>query len=351
MYYAYRDPETRKETGLGCDLQAAMDAVVLVNRKRAESPVQTLLSRIEKPSRTWVQHLHWYRDNILPSRKLADSTRYNWKIALGIFEADEDLGGDIDVGRIDRQRVATFLGKCKPRMSVVYRNYLMQIFQHAVAEGLRENNPVSQTIKRQAEVQRTRLTITDYNNIYAKAAPWLQRAMTLALWSLQRRDDLVHMHTDHWKAGKLSVRQQKVARHGTGLLRITPGPKLKAIIIECLNNPDRKDCPYLVHRKPERIFKAKKKTKRTHFMQVKGDLLTREFAAVRDTLKKFSTMPEAQRPTLHEIRALGGDQYRKLGWSDEQIQNLMGHANKNVSPMTKHYLDGHGEHWLDVDAA
>lgn len=345
-YYSYRDPVTKKETGIGTQLDAAIHAVTLINRKRAENPIQTIITRIEQPARTWSQHLSWYEAQILPTKKLAKSSAYNWTLALKIFK--ENLGGDIDVAQIDRQRVATFLGACKPRMSNVYRGYLHTLFKYAVAEGLRNDNPVEQTIKRAAEVQRTRLAMIDYNNIYARAEPWLQRAMDLALWSLQRRDDLVHMTEAHWHAGKLTVRQKKVARHGTGLLRITPGPKLKAALISCLNSNERKDCPYLIHRPPIRKIKSKG---RTHDRQVNGDLLTREFAAVRDTLKKFQSMPAAERPTFHELRSLGGDQYRKLGWPAQQIQDLMGHANKDLSPMTKHYLDGHGERWLEVAAA
>ena len=331
---------------MGSDLEAAITAVLLVNRKRAANPIQTLLTRIENPTRTLGQHLDWYCKEILPARKLAESTRYNWELALKIFKAE--LGDDIDIVQVDRQRIATYLGKCKPRMSNVYRSYLTTIFQHAVAQGLRNDNPVQQTIKREAHVQRQRLSIEQFKAIREKSDPWLQRTMDLALWSLQRRDDLAHLTDDNWKDGILSVRQRKVERHGTGLLRIKPGKNLLGAIVVCLNSEERKRCPYLVHRKHEKTNEAKG---RTHHMQVQADMISRAFAQARDSMKEFKEMPAANRPTFHEIRSLGGDQYRKLGWKDDQIQDLMGHANENVSAMTKHYLDGHGEHWLEVSAA
>jgi integrase len=151
---------------------------------------------------------------------------------------------------------------------------------------------------------------------------------------------------ENWRDGVLYVRQGKVEGHGTGLLKITPGGNLLAAIIACLNAPERDDCPYLVHAVPR---KAGRKAKwRTHPLQLAPDTLTREFKRIGDAQKVFEGMTEEQKPTWHEIRALGGDVYRtELGWSDERVQALMGHT---TAKMTRNYLDGHGERWADVTA-
>lgn len=50
-------------------------------------------------------------------------------------------------------------------------------------------------------------------------------------------------------------------------------------------------------------------------------------------------------PTFHEIRSLGGAPLKEAGWTNEQIQALMGHSNV---AMTEHYLGGHEAPWQAV---
>lgn len=50
-------------------------------------------------------------------------------------------------------------------------------------------------------------------------------------------------------------------------------------------------------------------------------------------------------PTFHEIRSLGGALLKEAGWTNEQIQALMGHSNV---AMTEHYLGGHEAPWQAV---
>ncbi|MEH6814187.1 MAG: hypothetical protein V7677_16760 [Motiliproteus sp.] len=55
-------------------------------------------------------------------------------------------------------------------------------------------------------------------------------------------------------------------------------------------------------------------------------------------------MPANQRPTFHEIRALGAHLYKEQGIDP---QALLGHTD---AKMTDHYLDGHGTQWTRVRA-
>jgi len=48
--------------------------------------------------------------------------------------------------------------------------------------------------------------------------------------------------------------------------------------------------------------------------------------------------------THRRKRRKGGDQYRKAGWEEKQIQALYAHSERE---MTEHYLDGH-EHYIEV---
>ena len=69
-----------------------------------------------------------------------------------------------------------------------------------------------------------------------------------------------------------------------------------------------------------------------------SDMLTREFARVRDTLDTFKQLPAPAKPSFHEIRSLGADLYRRSGRAEADIQRLLGHT---TAAMTAHYLDGH----------
>ena len=330
------------------DLQAAKQAVAIVNSKRAVDPVQRALNRIEQPAKTFEAHLNWFVEEIVETQK-SEKTRYEWKRQCKHIE---NKFGSKPIGDIDRRAITEFLDGFPGRASNQYRSLLRQIFTHAVARGDCEHNPVLGTLARDAEVQRQRLTLEGFKAILAKAQPWFQRAMMLALWSLQRREDLVAMRIEHWSNGKLSVRQKKVEGYGSGRLRITPGPLLQSVLDNCLNSAERTnpesivhECPFLVHRIPE---KRRKATGKEHFGQLLPEALSRAFQEARDRLPMFQSMSEAARPTFHEIRALGGDLYRtEHGWTTEQIQALMGHAS---SKMTREYLDRHGERWHDVVA-
>jgi integrase len=86
---------------------------------------------------------------------------------------------------------------------------------------------------------------------------------------------------------------------------------------------------------------------RDHFGQLAPEMLSREFQRLRDALGLFDSLPALARPSFHEIRALGADEYRRGGWPETQVQALLGHADVE---MTRHYLDRHGERWGDIEA-
>lgn len=347
-YYAFRIPSTKREVYLGSDLDAAKQAVALYLSKNVGDKVTSALNRIERPAATLGEHFNWFADIELPERRtrtgkpMAAKTLYEYRAMLD--HAAAHLGAERAVPEVDRRAIAELLESYPPRMSNRYRSLLSQVFRHAVARGLRIDNPVDATIARKHGVQRRRLDKLSFDAISEAGAPWLKRAMDLALWSLQRREDVVSMRVEHWADSVLSVRQRKVEGYGTGLLRITPGEKLLTAITACLESSEREDCPYLVHRQPVKRIRA---AWRSHPYQLAGETISREFTRLRDELQLYDC-DSAERPTWHEIRALGGDLYREqLGCSDEQVQALMGHS---TVAMTKAYLDRHGERWQNVSA-
>lgn len=355
-FYSYDDPITKKEKGLGSDFHAANAAAHHLNQSRMKEPVQALVQRVEQNKSTWADHLDWFIEEVLKKwrsktgKPMGEDSLYIR--TLYIEKMKEFFGPSANTGTITRARVSEFLEQQTDKQFNRYRGLMENIFRHAISRGFRDDNPVVAIIEKQTQKDRQRLPREAFDKIRTAAEPWLQRAMDLALWSLQRREDLTLLRLEeNWKGGKLYVRQGKVEGHGTGLLAITPGPHLRAAIIACLNAPDRNSCPFLLYRIPKK--KKSKRSKheewREHPYQIDPDVMSREFSRIRDELKLFEHLTYKQRPTLHEIKGLGGDVYRtELKWSNEQIQALMGHT--EVDTTEDFYLSGHGDRWQEVQA-
>jgi integrase len=120
-------------------------------------------------------------------------------------------------------------------------------------------------------------------------------------------------------------------------LKITMGAALREVVGECLRSP--LVSPYLIHYKP----KARRREQidaKDHWTSVTPDYLTKEFSKARDAAHAYDHVPAGERPTFHEIRALGAWLYEQQNFPQEYIQALMGHADEK---MTKHYQEGHDE--------
>lgn len=118
-------------------------------------------------------------------------------------------------------------------------------------------------------------------------------------------------------------------------LEIVMGEAMRAVVKECLASPVV--CPYLIHYSPRARMREQLDAKR-HWNAVTEDYLTKAFTKSRDDSEAYKEMPKAQRPTFHEIRALGAWLYEQQGYPQEYIQALMGHADMK---MTEHYQAGH----------
>jgi hypothetical protein len=149
-YYAFRIPGTKREVYLGSDLKAAKQAVALYLSQNATDNVTRALNRIKRPAATVQEHFNWFADTELPERRtrkgqpLAAKTLYEYRAMLD--HAAAQLGAERAVSEITRRAIAELLESYPPRMSNRYRSLLSQVFRHAVARGLRSDNPVDATI-------------------------------------------------------------------------------------------------------------------------------------------------------------------------------------------------------------
>ncbi|MDO7897091.1 tyrosine-type recombinase/integrase [Pseudomonas citrulli] len=115
------------------------------------------------------------------------------------------------------------------------------------------------------------------------------------------------------------------------------GEALRTVVQECLRSPIAS--PFLIHYKP-RARRREQIEAKAHWTAVTPDYLSKEFTKARDAAHAYDHMPPKQRPTFHEIRALGSWFYEQQKFEESYVQALLGHADPK---MTRHYQDGHGE--------
>jgi|SRR5690625_521575 len=187
--------------------------------------------------------------------------------------------------------------------------------------------------------KRARHTWDGYLAIYEASPQWLKNAQDAALYSLQRRGDLVSINIESQvdiKAKTLRVLQQKSRNYDAPVyLDIAMGDELyKAVMASVWSGIN---CPYLVHRRPLRSTKSEREAK-PHPFAVLPDYLSKAYSKVRDEVGCYNHLPKIQRPGFHSIRALGIWLYHRAGYPDDYVMALAGHATQQ---MKARYIEGH----------
>lgn len=351
-YYRFRNPITGHSTSLGQDQEEAVRATRLLNARveesRATAKAEKIAHRALGPQDTTLAvYLDRFANEILPSKRsrkgkpLSASTLKEYNRMLEVIRTEL---GAYSIRKIDRQRVASFLNAKPATASNRYRALLSLVFKHAIADGLCDDSPVTATLPQTEVVERERLTLEIFLAIKEAAPHWFRNALDLAIQTLQRREDLVEMRFEDIRDGFLYVRQKKTAgRTDAGNVRIRLGAQLRPVIERCR---DDIASPFIVHRRPQKM-RMDYQNQKEHWTKVSKEMLTREFQRLRDQTGLVDHLAPKQRPSFHEVRALGADQYRVAGWPEESIQRLLGHSSKR---MTELYLDRHQERWVDAEA-
>ena len=315
---------------MGSNRSEAIKAANQINSKLTKE--SDLVSKVLGNDRTLGKWMDLFIE-IRQKDNLSDDTMaaYNHKSKI----IKEQLGTRF-ITEISVEDIAQFLNAYPPAQSNAYRSFLKNAFKYAISRGWCKNNPAEATIRKTNEVERKRLKIEEFNLILTKAPKNLQLAMRLALLTLQRRHDIANMQFRHIKEGYLYVIQHKTEKHGEAAhLRIKVTPQLQEVISECR---DRTFSRYLIHQVKNRgTSKAGD--------QVALKYLTDRFRQARNETGLFDDIPTLQRPTFHEIRALGAYLYRKQGINPGP---LLGHSSQKT---TQIYLDRHEIEWTEVTAA
>lgn len=335
--YRWRHPVTGKYFYFGkeCTREQAITTARALNLKF--SPKTTIFDRIVGDASTSLRTVvATHRTEVLGKRKLSEKTQ---SIYSQYLTAIEKKIGDWDVGAVTPRDVAQFLKvACEgDRARQMYRQQLIELFNTAIEEGLRDDNPATATRRPVAERKRGRLTLEGFKQIRVTAPVWVQNAMDLALITLQRREDLVSLRWESDRGHVIRIEQHKTGKR----LEIEVGPELRQILQRCRDNVAS---PFVLHRLPEKARpRHMRAEKRQHHTQILPEQLTRAFERARDASGAYAGVSHP--PSFHEIRSLGIALYRDAGWPKAKVQALAGHEHVE---MTEHYLDGHEAPWERV---
>ncbi|SEG22044.1 phage integrase Arm DNA-binding domain-containing protein [Marinobacterium lutimaris] len=339
-YYRYKHPQTGKFHGMGKDKSAANAAARKLNAMLLKP--NDHVSRVMATDAVLFSVLVTrYRNEYLPTKKLKQTTMDETGYRLN--RLNKDLG-HLQVCDMSIRQLAEYLDDSfKNNAYTKHRGLLSDIFKFGITKGLAESNLAEETLAKAAdEKERLPLSKKWFDQIYANADEWLQVAMDFALISLQRRSDVCAARFEDIEGGYLKLVQQKTEKFGVRAhLRIEIGPSLEKVFKR--SRASGIASPYIIHRRPKRIRESKDTT---HWSQVRPEIFSKEFAKARDKVPEIAKLPAAKRPTVHEIRALGGHLYLEAGFSEEYVQTLMGHS---TAAMTADYTDRHLE-WTTCGA-
>lgn len=334
--FKYRHPVTRAETWMGKDRAKAFSAARKLNALLEADA--DLVARVTGAAKTVKDAVEVFRTDDMPGRGWGERTA-KW-YAVFIARVESDLG-DRDLAGLTVKDCATYIRgvTTSARSRQTYRLVLGWVLACAVEEGWIDSNPALQTRKFTHTRQRERLTLDAYKAIHAAAPAWLRNAMDLSLLTLLRREDVASAKFADVRDGALYVVPAKTEGSTLVRLRIALTDDLAALLARCR---DDVVSPYLIHRLPGKAKGQRDRANgRDHHTQVMPEQISRAFKEAREAAGIGGDNP----PTFHEIRSLGGALLIDAGWTERQVQVLMGHASE---AMTQHYLEGHEAPWQDV---
>lgn len=354
-YYYYVHPETKDRHPFGYDKAEAIAAAKQLNQLIGKG--RSLVEKVQggqKRTATLGEFVAHFLTVVIPARRIkgaklspfyvAESTRI-----LNLFV--RSIGDTRPVATISQAEIATYL-QALPSAEAFnqHRSRLIMLWRHMVSDGLVPDNLPERIIKKDRPARvRQRLTLPHYIAIFNKATTPIQNAMEVSLNALQRRADIQKWCFTDQREGFSWVIQQKTKKHGpSAYLRI---PASLPVAFSARNSRTLGEiidvcrdgilCPYLIHHRPLRVKKSQQKK---HPFQLSLEEISNGFAAARDASGLFDDVPPEERPTFHELLALGEHLRLKQGWSVQQIQALRGHSSER---MTKVYLEGH--EWTTVE--
>lgn len=317
--YRYKDTIKNKWHNFGHDRQKAIKSAQIMNAKLITNtaPIAAVMA---EHTLTLKQFIDDYRVKVLPEKKLKKATLDLYQIRHRLIT---NALGDKPLNMITLTQVRDFLAGFSPRASNQTRACLIDLFKHAVAQGLAENNVAAKTLKRNDETQRKRHTKEGIKAIREHAPQWLKNAIDLGLLISQRPSDLLNLRFNDIEDGRMYITQQKTkAQNDTPRLKLEITSEVQKVIDQCR---DGVDSPFLIHRQPDR----KRDCGNTeHPTKITRQCLSREFKKARDAAKCYPAYSAKEMPGMHEIRTTSLEMYYMTG---KDVQKIAGHSRSDIT--------------------
>ncbi len=340
-YYYFRNPQTKKVTGLGRDKPTAFQLARAANAKLELTPKTALLDAMLGIKRLYMTE--WLDEYLVlweAETSPVPGTVRSAKQLITRAKAADFAG--MALNEIATKDIAAFLDSIKAdSVALNMRSRLHDAFRMAETKGLIETgrNPVTATKPRDYQVKRERLTLEQFMAIYATVTHWAKNGMMLALLTGQRLEDVVEMKFSDYRDGYLFVTQGKTGYklQQDGTIRLDAvGLTIADVIKQCR---DRYISKYMVHH-----------TRKSSTCQPGGSVtphgLSAAFTRARVDCEIVATQEGGTPPTFHEIRSLAERLYKKQ-YGAEFAQAIMGHKH---AKMTAEYDDLRGGGWNIVSA-
>jgi hypothetical protein len=334
--FSWRDPETRKEYGLGRNRVYAIEQAIRANAHLASKRL-SLVERISGASMTWNEWCDVF-ERKLAERDSTPNTRRTRKSQMVRLRRSFDANQP--AAKISTRDCASVLAAIKAegkhRTAQSIRSLLIDCFDRMKAEGvLTSDNPARVTDEVKVKVRRARLPFEAFMRLYeTTSVRWLRNAMALALVAGKDRDSVRNAQfSDFRDGGWWNERSKTEARVFLPLrlrLRVF-GLSLEDVVKQCRATSIASR--YLVHQ----TERAKGATlgKPLHL-----DMITRVFSA--ELAKLGIDWGDKEPPTFHEIRSLAARLYKEQG--DIKPQDLLSHKDPKSTAL---YTDGRGE-WVKL---
>ncbi|WP_250481854.1 tyrosine-type recombinase/integrase [Caballeronia sp. NCTM5] len=348
-YFYWRNPDTRRDFGIGRDQAKAFGEARAANAELEKSRgyvslVQRMTAPDEKTLQQWSEE---YETIYAETRKPTKSTMQTVRAGLRAVRTAPFI--EKHIRAVSTREVAEFIDGAietrGPNMAKLIRKTLLDMMNVAETKGLIETgkNPVSVTRTPDIEVARSRLTLDQFQRIYQTALgsdPWVARSMELALVCAQRREDVANIQFSDVRDGFLFVEQQKTGariRIPVGVRCDAVGLSLDDVVKRCRDAAVSKWLIHYTQRRGER--------KAGHPVGLQQ--ITRRFAAARNSTEGLVWEEGKDPASFHEIRSLAARLYADQ-YSPEFAQAILGH--KSAS-MTDLYRDVRGAEWVEVKLA
>lgn len=277
-----------------------------------------------------------FREQHLARKTYAQQTRTDMEFRLRRYSQEWESRPVASIPTLDCARmVDQFAVTAQPK----HRALLLTLFQFAAHRGYIDTNPAALTMAAISQPKRRRRhTLEGVQAILAASPDWLGRAIRLGLYTLQRRDDLVSIKVDQVNRdeGTITVLQRKTQNYRNPVyIEIAMGQELALVVNECIDDPVSGS--HLLRTRPKRMTAQARRAK-PHPFAVNPDHLSRSFTELRDAVGAYDQYPREERPTFHELRALGVHLYTQAGYSKDYVMALSGHASE---AMFEHYERDH----------